>query len=97
MIKTYAKINSENVVENIIICNNSEIGSQSGTHVEVNENTNQAIIGFAYSYEKNKFSQPKPFDSWSLNEETLLWESPVDKPVGATIWNEENQSWIIPE
>lgn len=97
MIKKYAKIDSENIVSNIILCDDSEISSQSGTHVEITNSTNQAIIGFGYSYEKNKFEQPKPYDSWTLNEDTLLWEAPIAKPEGATIWNEEDQSWIIPE
>jgi hypothetical protein len=96
MISTYAKI-EENIVTNLILCSDSEIGSQSGMHIKVTDSTNKAGIGYEYNSEKNKFKAPQPYESWTLNEDTLLWEAPVSKPEGATIWNEEDQSWIIPE
>lgn len=96
MINTYAKI-EDGIVVNIILCSDSEISSQSGTHIKVTDETNKASIGYEYSYEKNKFKSWQPFESWTLNTDTLLWEAPVAKPEGATIWNEANQSWIIPE
>jgi hypothetical protein len=43
-----------------------------------------ANIGSSYDANKNKFKAPQPFESWTLNEETLLWEAPVAKPEGAT-------------
>jgi len=99
----YAKVNSENIVENIIVCEDSEIGSQNGHHVKVTADTNTPQIGHEYVAEKNKFKAPKPFESWTLNENTLKWESPVDKPQDAEVsvfgtvlnyrWNEEEQSW----
>jgi hypothetical protein len=54
---------------------------------------NFAGIGFTYDSEKDAFIAPKPFPSWILNEETCQWESPVTKPEGAKIWNEETQNW----
>ena len=96
MINTYAKI-EDGVVVNIILCSDSEISSQNGTHIKVTDETNKAVIGYEYNLEKNKFKSWQPFPSWELNEDTLLWEAPIAKPEGATIWNEQNQSWIIPE
>jgi hypothetical protein len=96
MIKTYAKIENGTVI-NLIICDDSEINNQNGFHVEVTDLTNKSGIGYEYDPDKNKFKAPKPFDSWTLNLDTLLWESPIAKPEGATIWDEDNQSWIIPE
>ena len=96
MINTYAKIENGTVV-NLIICDDSEIHNQNGSHVQVTDLTNKAGIGYEYNLEKNKFIAFKPFDSWTLNADTLLWEAPVAKPEGATIWDEDNQSWIIPE
>lgn len=99
----YAKINSENIVENIIVCEDSEIGTQSGHHIKVTSDTNAPQVGHEYVAEKNKFKAPKPFESWILNEETVKWESPVDKPLDAEVsvfgtvtnyrWNEESQVW----
>lgn len=96
MTNIYAKIEN-NIVTNIIVCSDSEISSQSGIHIKVTELTNKAGIGYEYDFEKNKFKAPQPYESWTLNEETLLWEAPIAKPEGATIWNEADQSWIIPE
>jgi hypothetical protein len=96
MISTYAKI-EENIVTNLILCSDSEIGSQSGMHIKVTDSTNKSGIGYEYDSDKNKFKAPQPYESWTLNEDTLLWEAPVAKPEGATIWNEEDQYWIIPE
>lgn len=100
----YAKINLQNIVENIIECEDSEIYTQNGTHIKVTENTGNVSIGFEYSLENNKFIPIKPFDSWVLNEESFTWKAPVDIPNDATVtplgsvinytWNEENQEWI---
>ena len=57
---------------------------------------NYAGIGFTYDRERDAFIPPKPFPSWTLNEETCLWEAPIPHPEGkARIWNEENQTWDL--
>jgi hypothetical protein len=60
---------------------------------------NYAGIGFTYDKDKDAFIPPKPFDSWSLNETTCLWECPVAYPTDGQkyIWNEETTSWDIEE
>lgn len=53
-----------------------------------------AGIGFTYDSSKNVFIEPKPFESWILNEETTEWEAPVPYPAeGDYFWNEESKSW----
>jgi hypothetical protein len=45
----------------------------------------------------------KPFNSWTLNEETAQWEAPVAMPEDAGsgdppkmyTWNEETTSWDV--
>ena len=58
---------------------------------------NYCGIGFTYDSILDAFIEPKPFDSWSLNEETCLWEAPVAMPADSNekyyVWNEENQTW----
>jgi hypothetical protein len=58
---------------------------------------NYCGIGFTYDSVLDAFIAPKPFNSWSLNEETCLWEAPVAMPADSNykyyVWNEENQTW----
>lgn len=60
---------------------------------------NYAGIGFTYDEERDAFIPPKPYDSWILNEETCLWDSPVPYPEDGAVyvWDEENTSWITTE
>ena len=56
---------------------------------------NFAGIGFTYDYEKDAFIPPQPFMSWTLNEDTCLWEAPVAYPDDGKeyIWNESITNW----
>jgi hypothetical protein len=56
---------------------------------------NYAGIGYTYDTERDAFIPPQTFPSWSLNEQTCLWVSPVPYPSdgGFFIWNEASQSW----
>jgi len=54
---------------------------------------NFAGIGFKYDEGRDAFIAPKPYESWILNEETCIWESPVEKPEGNYVWNESTQQW----
>ena len=90
----YAKINSKNIVENIILCDDSQIQTQAGTHIKVTNETNEPFQGFEYNLEKNKFTSPQPYESWTLNADTLIWECPDGpKPDGFYKWNEETLKW----
>ena len=56
---------------------------------------NYAGIGYIYDHERDAFYAPQPFPSWTLNEETCLWEPPVPMPTDKQIyeWNESTLSW----
>jgi len=71
---------------------------------------NYAAIGDTYDEDRDAFISPKPYNSWVLNEDTCLWEAPVEKPETFTqgltdnnenprpdgyIWNEETQQWDL--
>jgi hypothetical protein len=57
---------------------------------------NYAGIGFTYDEERDAFIPPQPFESWVLNDETCLWESPVPYPTDGAIyvWDEETVAWV---
>lgn len=57
---------------------------------------NYAGIGYKYDAQKDAFIPPKPYSSWTLDEETCNWKSPVEKPNEENkmySWNESTQSW----
>lgn len=57
---------------------------------------NYAGIGYSYNAIRDAFIPPKPFASWTLNEETCLWEAPVAYPDdgGLYQWDEITTSWV---
>ena len=57
---------------------------------------NYAGIGYSYDSERDAFIPPKPYASWTLNEDTCLWESPVAMPDDGKMysWDEDTLSWI---
>ncbi len=56
---------------------------------------NYAGIGYYYDSIRDAFIPPKPFPSWTLNEESCLWQSPVPYPSDGKMytWNEEILNW----
>lgn len=58
---------------------------------------NHAGIGYSYDALLDAFIPPKPYQSWILNEQTCLWESPIPYPNdgNAYVWDEINQQWIL--
>ena len=58
---------------------------------------NYAGIGFTYDRDKDAFIPPQPYNSWTLNEETCLWEAPVAYPEDGQVylWDELNLQWVL--
>jgi hypothetical protein len=56
---------------------------------------NFAGTGFTYDKTRDAFIPPQPYPSWTLNEDTCLWESPVAYPDDGNMytWNEITQTW----
>ena len=56
---------------------------------------NYAGIGYTYDTAKDAFIPPQPFNSWTLNEDTCLWDAPVPYPEDGKLykWNEEILNW----
>lgn len=56
---------------------------------------NYAGIGYTYDKFRDAFIPPKPYASWTLNEETCLWDAPTPMPTegGPFAWNEETKTW----
>ena len=58
---------------------------------------NYAGVGYTYDSSKDAFIPPKEFNSWILNEETCLWNPPIEMPTEGCpyIWDEERQNWKV--
>lgn len=56
---------------------------------------NYAGIGFTYDAERDAFIPPQLFPSWTLNEDTCLWDAPVAQPDDGKpyLWDEETLAW----
>jgi len=66
---------------------------------------NYAGLGYTYDEELDAFIPPKRYESWVLNKETALWESPLGPAPERTqeeknarylyIWNETLREWVL--
>lgn len=66
--------------------------SQGGTPLR----KNYAGIGFSYDKSRDAFIPPNAFKSWILNEDTCLWDPPVEMPKDGKRydWDEATTSWV---
>jgi hypothetical protein len=80
--------------------------TRGGVHYQPNTNEpsedqskalrkNYAGIGYTYDSTRDAFIPPQPFNSWTLNEDSCLWHSPVAYPTDGKLykWNEEILNW----
>jgi hypothetical protein len=73
---------------------------KGGTWKQTSYNNNfrkqYAGIGYIYNSSKNKFLNPQPYASWSLNDNDD-WKAPVTYPTDITdkniSWDEAGQKW----
>jgi hypothetical protein len=57
---------------------------------------NYSGVGDTYDAERDAFYAPQPFASWTLNEDTCLWNAPVAYPDDGEpyIWDEAALAWV---
>ena len=57
---------------------------------------NFAGIGYTYDAERDAFIPPQNYPSWTLNEDTCLWEAPSPYPEDGALylWDEDTLSWV---
>ena len=58
---------------------------------------NFAAVGYTYNTILDAFIPPQPFPSWTLDEETCLWQPMIAHPNDGNKyrWNEETPSWNL--
>ena len=81
------------------VCKRTSYNTRGGVHTNGGTpfRKNYAGIGYTYDESRDAFIPPKPFDSWTLNEDSYLWEAPVTYPDDGQqySWNEETTSWDL--
>jgi len=81
------------------VCKRTSYNTQGGVHSGNGTpyRKNYAGIGYTYDYARDAFIPPKPFDSWTLDETSCLWQAPVEYPDDGEryVWNEETTSWDL--
>ena len=57
---------------------------------------NYAGVGYTYDSDRDAFYAPQPYPSWTLVEDTCLWEAPVAYPTDDKMyeWDEDTTSWV---
>ena len=118
----FAKINSSNIVEEVLTIANEAMLDSDGVEQEqmgvdlltnltghtnwkqTSYNTragvhkdgvtqirkNYAMIGMTYDPTRDAFYEQKPYNSWTLNDTTCVWEAPLPLPSDAS---EEDEIW----
>ena len=80
------------------VCKRTSYNTHGGVHTfgGVPFRKNYAGLGYTYDATRDAFIPPNSYQSWSLNEDTCLWEPPVSRPTDDKryTWNEETQSWV---
>jgi len=103
----FAKV-EDSVVTEVIVAEQDFIDTLEGAWIQTSYSTrhgshpngnplrkNYAGKGFTYDPVRDAFIPPKPFDSWTLNEDTCLWDAPTPYPDDDKMyaWDEETTSW----
>ena len=105
----FAKV-EDGLVTQVIVADSQQWceANLGGTWVQTSYNTHGGVnsreggealrknyAGSGYAYDGVGFYAPQPFPSWTLDEDTCWWESPVPYPTDDKRyeWNESTQEW----
>ena len=78
--------------------------TRKGNHYAPNSHTpdggvalrkNYAGAGYTYDATRDAFYTPQPFPSWTLDDDTCVWNAPVAYPDDGKMydWDEDNTEW----
>ena len=100
----FAEINSDGIVQRVIVAEqdfiNSGLVGDSFNWVQTSYNGNfrKNYAGSGYTYDKTRdaFIAPQPYPSWTLVEATCQWEAPTAYPTDDKMytWDEDTTAWV---
>lgn len=105
----FAKLDENDIVIQVIVIPDSQEhrGQEfcaddlglGGTWVQTSYNgsmrKNFAGTGMKFDRRRDAFIPPATYESWVLNEQTCLWEPPIEYPTDGLMyeWNENEKDW----
>ena len=105
----FAKV-VDGIVEQVIVADTKEWceANLGGEWVQTSYNTHanqhpegrplhKNYAGIGHTWDGPGFSAPNPYDSWTLDTETYLWQPPTPMPVEEGkmfTWDEPTLSWV---
>jgi len=105
----FAEIDENNIVLRVLVTDNNDpngdegfawlVKNLGGVWVQTSYNSkirkNFSGIGFTYDLSLDAFIAPKPFESWTLDQEAE-WQAPAPYPQDEKNhrWNEPTLSWV---
>ena len=100
----FAKIDSNSIVIDLTVAEkdfiNSGVLGDEFNWIQCSYNgnfrKNFPRIGDVYDITRDAFHSIQPYNSWTLNEDTCLWDSPVAYPTDGLdySWDEDTTSWV---
>ena len=104
----FAKV-ADGIVEQVIVADAAQWceANLGGTWIQTSYNTignthslggiplHKNYAGIGYSWDGTGFAAPQPFESWTLDTDTYLWQAPVAMPTDGKMynWDEATTSW----
>ena len=101
----------DGVVAQVIVADTKEWceSNLGGTWVQTSYNTKGNVhtlggtplhknyAGIGFTWDGTGFAAPKPYESWTLDTETYIWNAPTPMPVEEGklfTWDEATLSWV---
>jgi hypothetical protein len=70
--------------------------THGGVHTLGGTPLHKNYAGIGFTFDGVGFAAPKPFDSWTLDTETYIWNAPTPMPTDDKYyqWDELTLSWV---
>jgi hypothetical protein len=109
----WAELDENNIVIRVTVADNDDPNGDEGykwlidnlggrwVKTSYNGSIRKHFAGEGYFFDESKdaFIPPKPFASWTLDEETLTWSAPVEfpeaEPGQVYKWDEASGAWVL--
>jgi len=101
----FAEIDANNIVLRVIVAEQTFIDSGAvgdpSKWVQTSDDgamrKNYAGVSYTHDAGRDAFIAPKPFPSWTLDEDTCRWQAPTPHPDDGQMygWDEPTTSWVI--